>query len=141
MEFLADGLLVVGSLTIAVYCFVLSRRLSALKNMDNGLGKAIADLSDQVQNTRASLKETRDQTQTMVKELASLTARAEIAAGRLEILLAKVHDGGARDGAETAPQAQRTKATPLVATRGDGADIRRDLLEELQKIAGNSGRR
>jgi len=133
MEFLADGLLVVGSVTIAVYCFVLARRLSALKNMDSGLGRAIGELSDQVSQTRTSLKETRDQTEEITKDLASLTARAEIAAGRLEILLATVHEG------KSAAEPKSEGAVP--ADRSDGATAaRRDVLDELQKIAGKSGR-
>ena len=136
MEFLADGLLVVGSVTIAVYCFVLSRRLSALSDMDSGLGQAIGALSDQVGETRASLKDTCDQTEAMVKDLASLTARAEIAAGRLELLLATVHDG--KPVAEV-PARDRADADDT-SPSSEAEVARRDVLAELQKIAGKSGR-
>ena len=129
MEFLADGLLIVGSLTIAIYCFVLSRRLNALRDMDSGVGKAIGELSDQVARTRASLRETRDQTEAIVSDLNGLTARAEIAAGRLELLLATVHEG--QDKAEV--PARRNPPPP-----SPEGDARRDVLKELRKIAGKS---
>lgn len=92
MELIADGLLIAGALAAALYCLVLSRRVSALKNMDSGLGGAIAGLSARVEQTRVSLADTKAATSDMTRNLQNATARAEMAAGRLELLLATLHD-------------------------------------------------
>ena len=92
MELIADGLLLAAALTAALYCWILSRRLSALKRMDKGLGGAIAGLSARVEQTKASLADTKASTGDITRELSALTARAEIAAGRLEILLSTLQD-------------------------------------------------
>lgn len=94
MELIADGLLIAGALVAALYCWILARRLSALKSMDKGLGGAIAGLSARVEQTRASLADTKASTSDITRELSALTARAEIAAGRLELILATLHENG-----------------------------------------------
>ncbi len=92
MELIADGLLMAGAFSAALYCWVLSRRLKGLKNLESGLGGAIATLSRQVDETRASLAEAKAATGATTRELSEATARAEIAAGRLELLLASLHE-------------------------------------------------
>ncbi len=67
METIADILLVAGALGAGVYCFVLARRLARF----NDLEKAASDSSG---------------------TLDDLTKRAETVAGRLEILVASLHD-------------------------------------------------
>lgn len=88
MELIADGLLFAGALAAALYCWVLSRRISALKDLDSGLGGAISKLSQQVDDIRASLQEARSTTDTAVEELSEKILRADEEAGRLERLLA-----------------------------------------------------
>lgn len=96
MELIADALLIAGALGAAVYCRTLSRRLGALKDLDSGLGAAIAALSRQVDEMRASLEAAKSVSGDQSREVAQLTARAEMAAGRLELLLASLHEGGQR---------------------------------------------
>ncbi|MEO0387963.1 MAG: hypothetical protein AAF281_10595 [Pseudomonadota bacterium] len=93
MELIADGLLIAAAATAALYCWVLSRRLTALRNLDRGLGGAIASLSAQVEETRSSLAEAKAATREQSRDLSDLTARAEVAAGRLEMMLAALHKG------------------------------------------------
>ncbi|QHQ36807.1 hypothetical protein [Algicella marina] len=88
MELIADGLLIAAAGTAALYCYVLSRRLSALKDLDKGLGNAIAGLSAQVDETRKSLASAKSSAATQSREMRTLTERAEAAAARLDMMLA-----------------------------------------------------
>ncbi len=125
MEFIADGLLIAAAGTAALYCWVLSRKLNDLRNLDKGLGGAIASLSTQVEDTRVSLTEAKESTQARTKQLAELTTRAELAAQRLENVLTSVQ---AEDASPT------TKAS---ASRPDGRG-EEDLLAALRNLAGVS---
>ncbi|MHA3915583.1 hypothetical protein [Halovulum sp. GXIMD14793] len=129
MEFIADGLLIAAAGTAALYCWVLSRKLNDLRNLDKGLGGAIASLSAQVDETHASLLEAKKSTLERTKHLSELTSRAEIAAGRLEMLLATVHEG---DKARPVP-------TEKVAAKREARSTDDDLLTALRGLAGVSG--
>ncbi len=94
MLFIADGLLIAGGVAAAFYCWVLARRVRGLTDMDNGVGAAISALSRQVDEVKSSLDLAKAVTGASRKELAELTARAEISAGRLELLLAALHERG-----------------------------------------------
>ncbi|QPH53186.1 hypothetical protein [Pontivivens ytuae] len=112
MEFLADGLLICGSLAVAAYCAILSARVRELGRLDKGMGAAIAGLSARVDDMRRTLGAAQEASGASVDELARMTARAEQAAGRLELLLATLHDsrtGEARPVAAPvpAPEPQR----------------------------------
>jgi hypothetical protein len=94
MDLIADALLIAGAAGAAAYCMVLSKRLNALRNLDSGLGAAIAALSRQVDEMRGSLESAKALTGDQNRNLSQLTARAEMAAGRLELLLAALHENG-----------------------------------------------
>jgi hypothetical protein len=94
MDLIADALLIAGAAGAAAYCMVLSKRLNALRNLDSGLGAAIAALSRQVDDMRGSLESAKALTGDQNRNLTQLTARAEMAAGRLELLLAALHENG-----------------------------------------------
>ncbi|TVQ55101.1 MAG: hypothetical protein EA355_10605 [Rhodobacteraceae bacterium] len=96
MDLIADVLLIAGAVGAAFYCRTLSRRLGALKDLDSGLGAAIAALSRQVDELRASLDAAKAVSGDQTRDLAQLAARAEMAAGRLEMLLASLHENGKR---------------------------------------------
>jgi hypothetical protein len=108
MEFIADALLIAGATGAGAYCMVLSKRLRALKDLDSGLGAAIATLSRQVDEMRGSLESAKALTGDQNRSLSQLTARAEMAAGRLELLLAALHENG--------------RKRPLNVARGDDED-------------------
>lgn len=147
MELIADGLMAAGALVAALYCYVLSRRLSALRSMDQGLGGAIAGLSARVEQTKASLADTKATTADLTRELSAVTARAEIAAGRLELLLATLHDS---DKAPKAARPDRTSAAPedddanpeipFDDPEPAAAQSKGDLVSALRRIA-DGGRR
>lgn len=92
MAFIADILLIAGSLSAALYCVVLSRRLGRLCNLEHGMGGAISALSAQVADLNATLGRARAAATNSTAALSDSTARAEEAAAKLELLLASCHD-------------------------------------------------
>ncbi|RMF33313.1 MAG: hypothetical protein D6754_17180, partial [Alphaproteobacteria bacterium] len=94
MALVADGLIAAAALVAAIYCLVLSRRVRRLADLDGGLGAAIAQLNAQVEGMRAALEAAKRTSSGSVRELRELTRRAEAAQGRLELLLATLHEGG-----------------------------------------------
>lgn len=92
MEIISDGLLLAGTMAAAFYCFVLARRVRGLTDLDTGLGGAITTLSRQVNDMKSSVDVAKQATGASAEELIAMTARAEIAAGRLELLLATLHE-------------------------------------------------
>ena len=87
MEMIADGLLIAGALAAALYCWILSVRVKGLKDLDQGLGAAIASLSTQVNDMRATLKTTQASAGASADALKQSTEAADAAAARLEKLL------------------------------------------------------
>jgi len=86
MDLIADGLLIAGALSAAFYCFVLSRRVRRLANLDDGLGAAIAQLSRQVDDMRKALQATQATSEGALAALSARISDAEALAGRLEEL-------------------------------------------------------
>lgn len=105
MSFIADGLLIAGALTAAFYCWILSVRVKGLKDLDTGLGAAIASLSSQVNEMQTALKKTQAATGASISEMESLADRAETAANQLRLMLATVESK--RDRKQSAPNSIR----------------------------------
>lgn len=91
MTLIADGLLIGGALAAAFYCWVLSIRVNGLKDLDKGLGGAIASLSRQVNEMQNTLKEAKAFNKDSQVELQELAERAERASDNLRLMLATVH--------------------------------------------------
>ena len=92
MNIIADILLVAGSFGAAIYCYVLSGRLKKFTTLESGMGGAIAVLSAQVDDMTRALDKARVAAHGSADGLQALTARAEGVAGRLELLVAAMHD-------------------------------------------------
>lgn len=92
MELIADMLLAAGAFGAAIYCYVLSRRLTRFTQLESGMGGAIAVLSAQVDDMTKALTKAQGAASQSTAELAALTIRAEAAASRLELLVASLHD-------------------------------------------------
>ncbi|WP_425092255.1 hypothetical protein [Tropicimonas sp. S265A] len=92
MAVLSDILLAAGAIGAAVYCLVLSRRLSRFSDLEKGMGGAIAVLSVQVDDMTKALSQAQGTAKTAESELDQIAKRAEAAAKRLELLLAAMHD-------------------------------------------------
>lgn len=92
MRLLADLMLIVGAAGAAVYCMVLSQRLRRLTDLDSGLGKAIGALSAQVSEMSASIEQAKTAAKTSTSSIDRAVQQANIAARRLEVLIASLHD-------------------------------------------------
>lgn len=133
MEMISDALLIAGAVGAAAYCRLLAKRLGALKELDSGLGAAIAALSRQVDELRASLEAAKSVSGEKAREIGQLTARAEMAAGRLELLLASLHENGARRPIDPRPDRAAARASGLAAA------AREDAAARLAEIVGKDG--
>jgi len=94
MALIADALLISGAFAAAIYCWVLSRRLKGLENMDKGVGGAIASLNEQVGEMKIALRATQSVTGDSVSNLQTSTKKAEKVARRLEDYLSELDDLG-----------------------------------------------
>lgn len=105
MSLIADILLAAGAFGVALYCFVLSRRLTRFTNLERGVGGAVAVLSSQVDDLTKAMHAARTAADESGKNLEALTGRAEEVARRLELHVASLHDldPGERAAAEPAP--------------------------------------
>ncbi len=92
MAFISDLLLIAGAVAAAFYCMVLSRRLAKFNDLENGVGGAVAVLAIQVDDMTKTLEMAQNAAGDSTTSLKTLTAQAEDVAGRLELLLASMHD-------------------------------------------------
>ncbi len=131
MELVADGLFILAGFGAAFYCLILSRRIRRLSNLDSGLGAAIAGLSTQVEEMRRTLDSARSISGKTQKELTQMTARAEIAAGRLELLLVAVlvHDIGKANAGFLSRQ---KKSTRKKGHKALGKELVESPMQELE---------
>ncbi len=130
MGLLMDGLLLAATLFAGTYCWVLARRVDALKDLDSGLGGAIARLTRQIELARTTLDEARASTREGRQDLAQLSVRAEAAAGQLRLLLAAVND-------PNGPEPVRPRETPRPAPpRATRAPLSEPAVDTLPKPRG-----
>ncbi|QUS35919.1 hypothetical protein [Falsirhodobacter algicola] len=92
MDVIADILLAAGALGAAIYCAVLSARLKRFASLDSGMGGAIAILSAQVEELSRALTTAQAVAGQQAAHVTEVSARAEAAAKRLELLVASLHD-------------------------------------------------
>ncbi|MEM9043661.1 MAG: hypothetical protein AAGC81_03120 [Pseudomonadota bacterium] len=87
MDLIADGLLVLAALVASLYCWVLSRRLRRLTQLDQGLGAAISSLSEQVEEMQTALAQSKESIEARTTLLASLTKEADQSISRLDSVI------------------------------------------------------
>ncbi len=92
MELIADFLMIAGTFGAAIYCYVLAARLKQFSTLETGMGGAIAVLSAQVDDMTQALDKAGKVAIISADSLDILTARAETAAKKLELLMASMHD-------------------------------------------------
>lgn len=109
MSLIADIMLATGAFLAAIYCFVLSRRLARFTDLEGGMGSAVAMLSMQVDDLNKTLQKAHSGARASSRDLATLTARAEAAADRLELMMAALH--------EEHPKADLPRGRPRVTRR------------------------
>jgi len=120
MDLIADLLLIAAALGAAFYCFVLSRRLTALNSAEGGIGQAIAALSDQVARLEDTLDGSSARAEDIDQKLRETVKRAE----QLDLALTATIRGQPRTPivADPGPDAMRKDAQP--------ASFRRRLFAE-----------
>jgi hypothetical protein len=125
LAYAADILMILASFGAAIYCWVLSRRLSRLTSFDTGIGGAIAVLSAQVDDMKSALSEAKAGSDGAGSHLNDLVRQARDISGELELMIAACHDfaeealvmqggGGARR--DTAPDPVPVTGVPDTET-------------------------
>lgn len=128
MELVADILLVAGALGAGFYCFVLARRLNRFNDLEKGVGGAVAVLSAQVDDLTKTLAAAQSASDGSNTVLADLTTRAESVAGRLELMMASMHD---------IPDAENPNAPPKQAeARSEPAGV---IFRRREPVSGGGG--
>ncbi|SFJ61200.1 hypothetical protein [Celeribacter neptunius] len=116
MEMIADILMIAGTISVAIYCVVLARRLSRFTDLEKGVGGAIAVLSVQVDDMTKTLTQAQKTAGGSAVKLEELTQRAEDVSRRLELLIASMHDLP-EASAPKAPSASAQAAAQATADR------------------------
>ena len=119
MDVLMDGLLMAATLFAGGYCWVLARRVRALKSLDSGLGGAIVNLTRQIELARGTLDEAQASAKATHGDLSGLIAQAEAAASQLRLSLAasRINAHGRDDDA---PSPAREVPRPMAAPTEPG---------------------
>jgi hypothetical protein len=130
MDLITDGLLLAAASFAGTYCYVLARRVRALKDLDSGIGAAIMRMTHALEEARRALDEAKSASQRGNRDMRDLAARAEAACGQLRMLLAATRDLPPAPAPEPAPlrrvEADRQRRDDLAPPEhGD----RRALLE------------
>lgn len=113
MDQIADILLAGGAIGAGFYCYVLSRRLTRFNDLEKGVGGAVAVLSMQVEELKATLGEAKAAATEANADLKSTTDRAESLVRRLELGLAAID----RDPTDMRPDPEREAPTRQVRRR------------------------
>ncbi|WP_366191732.1 hypothetical protein [Meridianimarinicoccus marinus] len=118
---IADSLLIAAALSAAIYCIVLSRKLTRFSSHSDGIGQEIKALADQVQVLNQTLEKTLHDVDSSSESLARNLEKGEAAKKSLELLLASLHDlpkeSPDKDLAEPV-FARRAQSLPSHAKRG-----------------------
>jgi hypothetical protein len=113
MSLVADVLLAAGAFGAAVYCYVLSARLTRLQTLESGMGGAIAVLSAQVDEMTRALEKARAAALAQTADLEAKALRGEAAAARLDVILSTLSDVPQDAGpAPWAPRRPAAEAAP-----------------------------
>lgn len=120
IEMASDILLGSGAFGAAIYCGVLARRLKRFNTLETGVGGAVAVLSAQVDDMTRTLDAARRAAGESSRTLTDLTARAEVASRKLELMMASLHD---------LPETLGSAGTPSSTGREPGQD------EEWEAVA------
>ena len=104
MSLLADGLLILASLTSCIYCYVLKRRLVSFNDLQGGIGATIAQMTSSIRDMEDSFEQAKTSSEQASKKvsvmlqhadaLSKLIERAEAAKISLESAQDKAKDPG-----------------------------------------------
>ena len=116
MTVIMDGLLVAATIFAGSYCWVLSRRVRALMDLDKGLGGAITTMTRQIEQAKLALDEAKAAGRGNREELQALIGKADAAAAQLRMLMASQRE------------ADRPRS---LRTRSDAEPRSRSVLDEI----------
>lgn len=88
----ADILLASGAICACFYCYVLSKRIKKMMDLESGMGAAVVNFSQNLTDVKEAISNAQKGNQQSEESLAELTARAEGVAQNLELLIASLHD-------------------------------------------------
>lgn len=121
MSLIADILLTAATIGAALYCLILSQRLRRFTDLERGVGGAVAVLSAQVDDLSRMLKAAQGNAAGSVTTLNAVTARAEQASVRLELLMSSLHDLPEPDRTPAA-RAPAVPVNPFFVRHPEGVD-------------------
>lgn len=140
LDLILNGLLAVLLAATVVYCFMLNRRLSRLRNAQGDMAELVRSFHQATENARASVGELKSAAEAIGTDL-----QTRIDAGRsmLDELEVVVHSGGkvadriekgvdrARSDGATAPAQEKRESQPARPGRSEAEN---DLLQALRKV-------
>ena len=111
MEMIIDFMLLAASGAATFYCFILSRKLEALKSTEKGLGATIATMSHTVDQARATVSLAKESSAQSIAELSplieetkdilpQLTEMIDVISELAEIAIRDVNEATSRAGAD-----------------------------------------
>ncbi len=92
MQLIVDFILLAASGVATIYCFVLSRRLSRLNDMKNGIGASIATMSQALDQTQQVLAFAKSSSLEGVQRLTAVLEEAERVGPEINKLLDALRD-------------------------------------------------
>ena len=121
MEMIIDFMLLAASGAATFYCFILSRKLEALKNTEKGLGATIATMSHTVDQARATVTLAKESSADSIKELTplieetkeilpQLTEMIDVISELAEIAIRDVSEASGQASAELEERLAKAKA-------------------------------
>ncbi|WP_375204301.1 hypothetical protein [Hyphococcus sp.] len=132
MEMIIDFMLLAASGAATFYCFILSRKLEALKSTEKGLGATIATMSHTVDQARATVTLAKESSAESINELTplieetkeilpQLTEMIDVISELAEIAIRDVSEASGKAGAEL--DARLAKAKELQARLDEQIDF------------------
>lgn len=121
MEMIIDFMLLAASGAATFYCFILSRKLEALKNTEKGLGATIATMSHTVDQARSTVTMAKESSAESISELTplieetkeimpQLTEMIDVISELAEIAIRDVNEASGKAGAELDARLAKAKA-------------------------------
>ena len=101
MSLIIDFLLLAGSGTACLYCWILSKRLKALTNSEGGIQTGIVALSQSAEEMQEAMSTTKEAANASVAQLEQLVQEIEQRKPELEALLAQITEVSAQAVTET----------------------------------------
>lgn len=121
MEMIIDFMLLAASGAATFYCFILSRKLEALKSTEKGLGATIATMSHTVDQARATVSLAKESSAQSIAELSplieetkeilpQLTEMIDVISELAEIAIRDVNEASSNAGAELEARLAKARA-------------------------------